>query len=382
MLTAGATDAAEKELWLEKLDSAIVHTSDAAESEARLEEMFADAAKKDAQAQKMVRMKGGTMLISREAAAAAVAAAQSGGGGGGGSAASQAAAMTAAAQSQSLSQRQQDTAGRRGRSTARTADYDPTILPSSREVFDAIEKQEAKQKADADAARNKAVPMPRASQSQIDGGTMKRGAGAGGGSSASTSQSSTARPDGKYECETCGKRYPIADDLKYHTKLRHPEKLASLVIKETPTPVATPTAAPAATPAATATPATPAGASGNAVADAKKASRAVAMAAKQLVAKDAGDMQSRAPTAKTLVGSQKELRVALDKATAELPQHADALRNAGRSVQAAVVELVTALKTKIQANAPHDESLAELNKGGSKVAQAIVSLVGTLNRCN
>ena len=121
--------------------------------------------------------------------------------------------------------------------------------------------------------------------------------------------------------------------------------------------------------------------SGSGVIDAKKAARSVAMAAKQLVAKDGGDMQSRAPAAKALVGAQKELRTALEAACNDAPAHGDALRAAGRSVQGAVVELVTLLKTSITSQTPQADAEAALNAGGSKVAQAIVALVGTLNTC-
>jgi len=77
-LWLGADSAQTEEAWLNLLDQAIIRTDQAKKAEQKLEQLFAAAAEKDENAAKAVRLKGGTMLISRSAVQAAVSAAKAG----------------------------------------------------------------------------------------------------------------------------------------------------------------------------------------------------------------------------------------------------------------------------------------------------------------
>lgn len=409
-LWLGADSENEKTSWIQKLDGAIMHTDDAAQSEKRLEAMFAEAAEQDAKTQKLVRLKGGTILISR----AAVEAAKKGLDEYDENADSTPA--TSGANSSGAAFDDFDSGAgnsRRHRATARVGEFDASMLPDKGMVAAA----EAKQKADAEAARQKAVPDARPSQRQLDAGTMR------GGAAASTSQASTATPDGAFVCDICGKRYPVQDDVIYHKKLRHqdvksgaaaapaaakPAAASSSSIvsprgagQNTNTAAASSSSnssaadwggeslrfdnsirqAPGAGESNTSTAAEAAlakMASGSGVADSKRTARQVAMCAKKMIAKGAGSMSDRAPIAKELVAAQKELRTALEQACIDSPAHADALREVGKVVQNAVVALVTDLKKMVVEPVSDADAEIRLSQGGTDVAQAIVKLVQCL----
>jgi hypothetical protein len=407
-LWLGADSENEKTSWIQKLDGAIMHTDDAAQSEKRLEAMFAEAAEQDAKTQKLVRLKGGTILISRAAVEAAKKGLDEYD--------ENAADSTPAANSSGAGWDDMDAGGgnsRRHRATARVGEFDASMLPDKNMVAAA----EAKQKAEAEAARQKAVPDARPSQRQLDAGTLRNNA------AASTSQASTATPDGAFVCDICGKRYPVQDDVIYHKKLRHQDVKsgaaapAAAAAAATSKPAASGLVSPrGATPAAASSSGGGGGAavdwngeslrfdnsirqapgagesntstaaeaalakmaSGSGVADSKRTARQVAMCAKKMIAKGAGSMSDRAPIAKELVAAQKELRTALEQACIDSPRHADALREVGKTVQTAVVALVTDLKKMVVEPVSDADADMRLSQGGTDVAQAIVKLVQCL----
>jgi hypothetical protein len=429
----GASSESDKTSWIAKLDAAIMHTDDAAQSEKRLEAMFADAAEQDAKTQKLVRLKGGTILISRAAVEAAKA--------GRDEYVDDADADTVPVPKKPAANNYAEDFGlgqsRRNRAASRANDIDMSMLPNPA-VLNAN-----KPAATADVARAKDVPTPKPSAKQLEAGTM-RGV---------TSTTSTATADGAFACDICGKRYPIHDDVLYHKKLRHQDVKSGSAAAVTAAPAAAAAAGPTASAAAAkalvsprgagsgssipaASAARPAGAAGglvsprpaggaaaakpnmdgeslrfdtnsvrqaagagdsntsanaeaalskmaagSGVAESKRTARQVAMCAKRMIAKGAGSMADRAPIAKELVAAQKELRTALEQAIADCPAQADELREVGKVVQNAVVALVTDLKKMVTDAVSEDESESRLSQGGTDVAQAIVKLVQTLARC-
>lgn len=145
----------------------------------------------------MVRMKGGTMLLTRTAAADIVDSLRDTST----ATESEAAAPAFVAAAEEPAAPVPKPGGRtRARARARNADFDPSILPTAPAVYEAIARQEAEQKAGTAAAPKSDAAPTRTAASQRN--TMV------------VSDVSSATPDGSFKCDVCGKAYPIANDLR------------------------------------------------------------------------------------------------------------------------------------------------------------------------